>query len=406
MKAVLLFVLTLLMLVLGILAANFLLQDNGYVLINFRGYAIEMSVPALLLLLLATYLAIRLLVRLWRAPRQLGAIAARRRSRKASERMVRGYIELAEGNFARGEKLLTQGVRDSDTPLLNYLAAARAAQSQGDSNRRDNWLKLAYEEEPTATAAVLLTQAELQIAGNEADAARITLAELLERAPRNSEALRLKAELDLAGGDWNELETLLPQLAKYGQVPKAKLDNWYERTWCALLGDSNAVGDRVQSLWKSLPKHLRGNPRLVCAHANARIREGRFETAESIVRKELDRQWSEELILLYGEIKADDRSAMLRQVERWLRDRPNDPALLLTAGRLCVSNQLWGKARSYFESSIAARSSPGSWNELGHLLMQLGEAPAASDAFQQGLRLISNGTVDVPRIAAQIPDQQ
>lgn len=406
MKAVFRMVLVILTLVLAALAANFLLQDNGYVLINFRGYAIEMSVPVLLLLLLVAYLAVRLLAFLLRAPAQLGAIAARRRSRKASERMVRGYIELAEGNFARGERLLTKGVRDSDTPLLNYLAAARAAQSQGDSDRRDNWLKLAYEEEPSAAAAVLLTQAELQLASNQLDAARATLTELLERAPRNSEALRVKAELDLASSNWTELETLLPKLAKSGQVAKAKLDSWYERTWVALLSDSNAVGDRIQSLWKSLPKHLRANPRLLCAHADALIRERRFADAESFVRKELNRQWSEELILLYGEIKADDRSGMLRQVERWLRDRPNDPALLLTAGRLCVSNQLWGKARTYFESSIAARPSPASWNELGHLLMQLGEAPAASDAFQKGLKLISTGAADIPRIAAPTTEQQ
>lgn len=406
MKVVLLIVLVLLTLVLGTLAANFLLQDNGYVLINFRGYAIEMSVPALFLLLLLAYVAVRLLARLWRAPRELGAVAARRRSRKAGERMVRGYIELAEGNFARGEKLLTQGVRNSDTPLLNYLAAARAAQAQGDSNRRDNWLKLAHEQEPGATNAVLLTQAELQLASNELDAAHATLAELLERAPRNSEALRLQAELDLASGNWTELQTLLPQLAKSGHIAKEKLDNWYERTWCALLGDSNTAGDSIQVLWKSLPKHLRANPRLLYAHADALIRSGRFADAESLVRKELDRQWSEELVLLYGKIKADDRSAMLRQAERWLRDRPNDPALLLTAGRLCVSNQLWGKARTYFESSIAARPSPASWNELGQLLMQLGEAPAASDAFQKGLRLISTGATDVPRIAAPSTDQQ
>jgi len=405
MKVLLLLVLIPLVLVLGILAASFLLPDNGYVLINFHGYAIEMSVYVLPLLLLVMYLAVRLLVRLWGTPRELGAMAARRRSRKASERMVRGYIELAEGNFARGERLLTQGVSNSDTPLLNYLAAARAAQSQGDSTRRDKWLQLAHEQEPRASAAVLLTQAELQLASNEIDAARATLAQLLEQAPRNSEALRLMAELDLASGNWTELQTLLPQLAKSGQVPKEKLDNWYERTWCALLADSSVVGDRIQLLWKSLPKHLRSNPRLLSAHANALIRAGQPAEAESLVRKELDRQWNEELVLLYGEIRTDDRSAMLRHVERWLRDRPNDPALLLTAGRLCVSNQLWGKARSYFESSIAVRPSPGSWNELGHLLMQLGEAPAASDAFQKGLKLISAGNNDVPRIAAQMSDQ-
>jgi uncharacterized protein HemY len=34
-------------LALGAVAASFLLQDNGYVLINFHGYALETSVPIL-----------------------------------------------------------------------------------------------------------------------------------------------------------------------------------------------------------------------------------------------------------------------------------------------------------------------------------------------------------------------
>jgi HemY protein len=346
-----------------------------------------------------------MLVRVWQAPRQLGELAARRRKRKATERMVRGYIELAEGNFARGERLLTRSVGNSETPLLHYLAAARAAQAQGDAARRDNWLKLAHEQEPRATAAVLLTQAELQLANNEIAAARATLEQILASAPHNSEALRLQAELSLASGDWLLLQSLLPRLSKSGHVAKAKLDSWYVRTWCALLDDRNAVTDRSNELWKTLPKYLRSNPRLLHARVEALVRQGQLAAAESILRKELNRQWSEELVLLYGEIKTDDSSAMLRQVERWLRDRPNDPALLLTAGRLCVSSQLWGKARSYFESSIGIRPSPESWNELGQLLVRMGEAPAASDAFQKGLRLISRGASEVPRIAASITPQ-
>jgi HemY protein len=395
----------LLTLFLGALAATFLLQDNGYVLINFRGYAIEMSVPVLLLFLLLAYVSVRALVRIWQAPRQLGAMAARRRSRKASERMVRGYIELAEGNFARGERLLTRGVSNSDTPVLNYLAAARAAQSQGDTGRRDNWLKLACEQDPRATSAVLLTQAELQLANDETEAARATLEQILQTSPRNAEALRLKAELCLARSDWKELQTLLPQLTKSGHVAKATLDHSYERTWAALLGNPDTSVDQIHALWKSLPRNMRGNPRLVRAHAEALAREGQLAEAARILRKELNRQWSDELVLLYGEIRSDDPVAMLRQAERWLRDRPDDPVLLLTAGRLCVSNELWGKARSYFESSIGIRPSPESWNELGQLLVRMGEAPAASDAFQKGLRLISHGGSDVPRLAARTTDR-
>ena len=96
MKIGLLIVLTL---ALGALSANYLLADNGYVLINFRGYAIEMSVPVLVFLLVFIYLVVRAGVRVWHAPRQLGEMAARRRVRKAGDRIVRGYIEMGEGNF-------------------------------------------------------------------------------------------------------------------------------------------------------------------------------------------------------------------------------------------------------------------------------------------------------------------
>ena len=386
-------------LALGALAANFLLTDNGYVLINFRGYAIEMSVPVLVMLLVVGYLAIRFIVHLWRAPRRLGEMAAQRKVRKAGERIVRGYIEMGEGNYARGERLLTKGVRNSETPLLNYLAAARAAQAQGDTGRRDNWLKMAYEHEPRAAATVLLTQAELQLANEEIEVARATLNQVLEMTPRNPAALRIKAELSVASKDWHEMQLLLPRLLKSGHVSKDVTDNWYIATWCALMGEAGEQPDSVDRLWKQLPKNLRDNPVLMRARLEALLKEGRTNEAETIIRKALKQSWSEELILLYGLLEADDRSALLRRAERWLQQRPDDSALLLTAGRLCVRNELWGKARSYFESSIGLRPTPETWHELGQLLTRMGEEQAASDAYQKGLTL-SYGGADVPRIAA------
>jgi len=397
-KAGLLIVLTL---ALGALAANYLLADNGYVLINFRGYAIEMSVPVLAFLLILAYLAVRLVVQTWNAPRRLGEMAARRRVRKANDRMVRGYIEMGEGNFARGEKLLTQGIRNSETPLVNYLAAARAAQAQGDHGRRDNWLKMAYDQEPRAAASVLLTQAELQLANDEFEHARATLNQVLERTPRNQEAMRLKAQLCLAKQEWDELQQLLPRLAKGRHVPAGILDGWYIATWCALLNAASDDPERVRKLWKDLPRHLRDNPSLVSARIKALIAEGKMDEAEVAIRKALKYEWTEELILLYAKLEVADVTVLLRRAEAWLKQRPEDPALLLAAGRLCVRNQLWGKARSYFESSIAIRPVPEAWNDLGQLLLGMKQGDAASVAFQKGLTL-SYGGKDVPRLARKM----
>ena len=90
-------------LVVSAFAAHFLLQDRGYVLVTFLGYAVEMSVPALVLLLSAAYFAIRLTLWLWRAPRQLGAAVADVRARRAGTKLTRGLIHMAEGNWSKGE---------------------------------------------------------------------------------------------------------------------------------------------------------------------------------------------------------------------------------------------------------------------------------------------------------------
>ncbi|MEJ2140517.1 MAG: tetratricopeptide repeat protein [Gammaproteobacteria bacterium] len=259
-------------------------------------------------------------------------------------------------------------------------------------------MKMAYEQDPRATATVLLTQAELQFSNEEYESARATLNQVLELTPGNSEALRLKAELCLKQGDWQDLRGLLPKLRKVGHVPAAVLDSWYERTWPELLDSAGDDAAKLQELWDALPRHLRNKPPLIAARVRALVRQGQPQEGETILRKTLNSEWSEQLVRLYGTIDGVDVKAALKNAEKWLQQRPNDAALLLTAGRLCVRKQLWGKARSYFESSLGLQPSPEVWHELGKLLNRMGEEQAAFDAYQKGLTLSYGGT-DVPRIS-------
>ncbi|MDX1507081.1 MAG: heme biosynthesis HemY N-terminal domain-containing protein, partial [Woeseiaceae bacterium] len=167
---------------LSVIVAQFLFADLGYVAISFRGYLIETNVLLLIVVVAALLLSIWALRKLWRAPRQLGEAAGRFRAGRAGARLTRGMIEVAEGNFARGEKLLARAAGASDSPLFNYLQAARAAHLQGKDERRDEWLKLAYEQTPEATNAVLLTQAELQLDREQYEQALATLRRIEENS--------------------------------------------------------------------------------------------------------------------------------------------------------------------------------------------------------------------------------
>ena len=137
-------------LLIGAFAAHLLIEERGYVLIDYRGYLVEMSIPGLVLVLIALYAVVRALAALLRAPRNVGAVLAERRQRRSAAELTKGLMLLAEGHWAKGERLLTRGARRSDVPLVHYLMAARAAQRQGARERRDDWLRIAREALPAA----------------------------------------------------------------------------------------------------------------------------------------------------------------------------------------------------------------------------------------------------------------
>ena len=109
-----------------------LTQDSGYVLMSFGNYTVEMSLALLLLglaaLFGALYFGIRVLVRTLHLPKDVREWKQKRGSRLAQQAMTRGLLEISEGNWRAAEKRLVRFAGRSETPLLNYLAAARAAQ--------------------------------------------------------------------------------------------------------------------------------------------------------------------------------------------------------------------------------------------------------------------------------------
>lgn len=393
------FLLTLVLLI-GSVATHFVLEDNGYVLINFRGYVVQMSVPIMVFLLVLAYVVTRLLIRIWRTPKQLGEYAARKKAERTSRHIIRGYIALSEGKLARGERLLTKGAANSEAPLLNYLAAARAAQSQGDSTRRDGWLKMAYEQDDGASNAVLLTQAELQLADSDFEKARASLNRVREETPNHPQALRMLAELHRAEKDWPELAKLMPELRRNKLISTAILESWTIETYRQLLADQRLDQAGIEKLWSELPRITRKSTEMIKARVAALIRCGEKSQAEIEIRKVLKNDWDDELVVLYGTLDLADATRQLRLIESWLNARPEDPQLLLAAGRTCIRSQLWGKARSYIESSLAIKPSAEGYHQLGQLMLQLEDSAAATDAFQKGLVLSSVGQPGVPRLAS------
>jgi HemY protein len=380
----------LLTLLAAVVVAGVLHVNNGYALLAYGDLSVEMSLGTLMVLVLVIffglYILTNLTIKLWTYPARLREALTRKRELQARRATNRGLIDFAEGHWSESEKNLMRHATESEMPLVTYLAAARAAQLQGAHERRDRYLRRAFEEVPKAHVGVLLTQAELQIAHRQYEQALATLRHLQELDPEQAFGLKLLAIVYRKVGDWEQLRVLVPRLREREALSKREIDRLEVRATAALLDRLDAKGGAgAEALWEGLPRRLRDEPELLRAYARALIRAGEAADAEGVLRDALREHWDEELVALYGQAVGSDPKRQLVRAEEWLSEHGESAALLLTAGRLCMVAKLWGKARSYLESSIVLGGRPEAYEELGKLLRQLDEPEDALRAYSDGL---------------------
>src|SRR5690625_6553702 len=117
--------------------------------------------------------------------------------------------------------------------------------------------------------------------------------------------------------------------------------------------------DARQSLhksWGQVPGNLKRHPDVVLWYANQLIDNDLHDEAEDVVRRTLEKHWHRQLVHLYGLIAGPEPQRQLLAAEGWLKKRPGDALLLLTLGRLSLRNELWGRARDYFQNKIGRAS--------------------------------------------------
>ncbi|SFR82442.1 HemY protein [Marinobacter daqiaonensis] len=394
-------------LLLGLGLSMGLQYDLGYIRISLGHYLVETNfwvglvlIVGLVLLLLALAAVLR---RLFHGTGVVTHWLAKSQKRKARRRTTEGLLALAEGNWPHARRKLEASAEQADTPLINYLAAAQAASEAGDHDDVDELLRKAFESTPGSDLAVGITQAQLQLNANRLEQALATLVRLRKQAPHHPFVLKLLKTVYLRLEDWRELARLLPELRKRQLGDPEELDRIERTAWHKLLQRAADECQRRDSqdlapltgLWDELPGSMRRDSHTISVYADMLARSGDEAQAETLLRKVLRNHWSDELIRLYGRIKGDKPDEQLLAAERWLQDRPNNPELLLALGRLSLRNQLWGKAREYFETSLHLRRSQETIAELSRLNAHMGDEEASRTLLMQGL-VKETGLPDLP----------
>ena len=378
------------LLVVGIFLGVKLSHDPGHVLISINHWTVEatlwVSIAVLLLLFIVLHTLLVLFNQITHLSGNYSKWKSRRRARKARQTTRKGLIEFSEGYWSLAKKHLIKALPDTDTPLLNYLTAARAAQEMGDSQLRDDYLREAQQSMPEARIAVELTQAQLQLANQQWEQALATLRHLQDLAPHHPYVLKLLINLYQEVRDWPQLITLLPELKKYKVMTGEAFETLRQHTLLQAMSDLTKTSNEqaLTQMVNGLPKQLKHDPDLMACYCDFLIKNDRKIEAESILRRCLRNECNDKLITLYGQFYTDEKQLAFAES---LLKQTNSAALHLCLGKLNLANNLWGKAKACFEESIFLAATPDAYAELGKLYEQLGEPEQACRAFRQGLEL-------------------
>ncbi len=408
-----LYIYSLLAIVLALLTTLYLgfPADPGYLLFAFGNYTLETSLFALLVAVAVCYLLVRLLLIIWNwiNPWQwvrYGRRFRNNRSAKSRSKTVEGMLCVERGNWKSAYKLLNESRRDKDATVINYLAAANAAYELGD---KESWKQLLNEAEarfPAARSTINFLHAQLLYKSNQFEQCLAVLEQLKKTSLNDWALLGLLKEVYIQLEVWDQLAELLPVLQKNSLVNTDELERIEVRLFMERLyatgktdpvnPDTAEVIPALQRLWKKAPGKYREDEKIVKHYADLLYRLGARPEAAKAIEHALSKHWSTALVSLYGVRDYAASAQQLLQAETWLKARPADAELLLSLGRICMRNELWGKAREYFEAS--AKIAPGAdvYGELSRLLRHLGDSRASNEYFDKYSQLVGSTLPEVP----------
>lgn len=374
--------------------------NPGYVLIGIGQWSLETSLVffsvSLILGFFTFYVLFRLLGWFLRLPKQINVRSKNIKFNRSQEALIAGLVDSAEGNWEKAETVLIKHASHSGAPLIHYLTAARAAQSRGAFDKRDEYLKKAADQAPGSDVVIGLTQAELNLSGNQFEQALETLARLHSIDPTHATVLKLLHQTYQQVGDWEGIRKLIPALNNNKVLMEAEVKLLETEAFSELLKQASEKGhiEEIQTLWSEIPDYIKRMQGISAIYFAAMINVGAGAEIEHNLADALSVNWDQTLLVLFGSVQSHDIFRQLQVAEKWLFSHPDDAVLLAILGMLSQKCQDRQKAEHYLSKSIDIEPTVQAYQLLGDLLYEQGNKDKASDCYRNGLELASSAIIN------------
>ncbi|MGH8851603.1 MAG: heme biosynthesis HemY N-terminal domain-containing protein [Casimicrobiaceae bacterium] len=365
--------------------------NAGYALLVAPPYRIELSLNLLLLIVCvgfaALYGAIRLIVRTVRLPRTVRLWRRRQKLERARSMQDAAVVALLEGRYGKAQQQALEALAIPGSSGLNALVGARAAIDVRDFAAAEALLDRPDAQAASLAVPRLMLRGEMALEHGEPQRSLDILRDLRREAGMHTAALRLELRSLQAARRWTEVVPLLDQLVRRKVFDGTQAEHVRVTAQSEQLKSLASDAAGLREYWNRLSDAAKRHPKVARAATQSFLQLGGDREAVDILAESLEREWNSELVDLYGECRPADATRQLEQAERWLTRHNQDPVLLRVLGTLCQRQQLWGKAQTYFEASLALDDGWRAHLALGEMLGRLNRDDAANAHFVAALKL-------------------
>ena len=368
---------------------NFVGSDSQVIVIA-NGWSVETNINVAVCFIIVFYALLQLsewavlkTLTMWRRTRHwLGW----RKEHAAQQKTLDGVMEFMSGNYVQAEELSINYADYSKRPLVNYLTAINAADTQGKHQERDDYLKQALLMNKS-NVTLLALKLRFMINDNALNSAKNWIDEQTKSIKEHQYILPLRLSLAQKLVDWDDAIAISELLLKQKYHTAIEHEVVMKQCYKEVLNNSVANGfEALKKANKSLPKAYRNDLEIFCHYAQLSIKLGQSSLIEKELFQRLSKDYNDNILSVINNCNTSDASAWLNKLIA-LTQHHQDLKMINTIIILSQKDRQWKVAKEWLLKSIVIKPTADSYEDLATVQQELGEKSGALESFNKALNL-------------------
>lgn len=356
---------------------------------------LHLFVGLVILLVVLLYVLLRIVMGLVHLPGQWTRWRVNHQRHQVETALNHAGLAFFEGRFQFAEREAERVLGNKqghNSRALALMIAAHSADQIDELAKRDRYLnEIAQLPEKQQLSRYLLL-ARSALAKHDNVGAKNALEAASKISPNLTQVAKLRLRYEWENGNPQGVLQQVDKLSRADALSESELQSYRHWAYQQLLTRAHDPSELKMSL-KAIPADEREGD-LCVDIVKKYLQLGMYAQALKYVKKYYPVSFNPDLLPLFFEANqyssVKDQQKSIEIAEKWLQQRPQDPALQMLLGQLSYDQQLWGKAKSYLEACLQISNNNVARLLLAKVLEHSGQTAAAQQQREQVLATISN----------------